>query len=257
MPHLSSLLFTSWDQIPQKGRYRVMMLLPFLSDPYAKILTLREISRSKKDYDLICSLPNSAEIIWEIFTKDLKWLTGHPKDFSFHTLKSKDWTFTAPDARFSEITFGQWVEMEITFNRYIRTQKEAAFDHLLSHLYTVHKEGEKCDKLTALSLLPYPYRLDAFRMYVMIREKVLTSYRHLFPKVRTMSENKKGKPVDFRSIPDNTDMWHSLLFSLAETPAFQGMKTAVSANMWEALTYLDEKAFQAAKAREEAAKLKS
>jgi hypothetical protein len=254
MPHLSSLTHSSWESLPQKSRYRVMMLLPFLSDPYAKVLTLREISRSKKDYDMICSLPNSAEVIWDIFNKDLKWLTAHPKEFAFQKITSKGWEFSPPDARFSDITFGQWCEMEIAFNRYLRTQKETAFDKVLSHIYTTHKQGSKCDKLTAISLIPYPFRLDAFRMYVMIREKVLTSYRHIFPKVRSVSENKKSKSVDFRSIPDNTDMWHSLLFSLAETPAFQGMKTAFSANMWEALTYLDEKAFQAAKAREEATK---
>jgi hypothetical protein len=246
----STLLHSSWSALSPRRRMRLMILLPFLDDPYAKLLALREVCKSKENYLTIQRIPNSPEVIVDLFRHDLQWISQKPTDFTFKLIHSKGWTFSAPDARFSDFTMEELVEMEIRFNEYLRLQRESALDKLMDVIYTPQAESSKTDRLTAISALPYPYRLDAFRMFAVIHEKIHTSFKHLFPNTKVLSEKDKSKPIDFRKIPKTSDWWTSLLFSLAETPAFQGMETAKEANMWEALTYLDEKAFEAKKAQE-------
>ena len=244
------IFFTAWEQMNLRKRYRLMLLLPFLDDPYARLLALREIAKSKEIYLQLQRATNSAELIVDLFHNGFTWLSAAPKSFAFAEIRAKDWIFTAPDYRLPEGTFGQLVEMDSAFTKYLRTQQESHFDNLLAELYSVKQEGGKSSKLAALAQVPYPYRIDAFRVYSQIRDKVFLSFPNLFPKVDKPSEKTEAKPLDFRKVRDSTPMWHSLLFSLAETPAYQGMHTAKAANMWEALTYLDEKAFEIQKAKE-------
>jgi hypothetical protein len=227
-----------------------MILLPFLDDPYARLLALREVCKSKKDYITLQTIPDSAQVIVDIFHRELNWITEKPKDFTFKLISCKGWEFTTPDPRFSDFTFEDLVNMEIRFNEYLRLQRESSLDHLIDTIYTPLRESDKTDRLTAISLLPYPYRLDVFRMFAVLHEKIYTSFKHLFPNIKSVSEKDTSKPVDFRKIPKNSDWWTSLLFTLAETPAYPGMDTAKKANMWEALTYLDEKAFQQKKTQD-------
>lgn len=244
----SDFLFESWSELPVRKRYRLMQLLPFLEDPYARLIALREISRSKADYAYLISAPNSAELIVDLFTRGLSWIYEAPTAFAFAEIPSQGWIFTAPDAQFSEIPFGAFVEMDSAFTRYLRSQDERIFDGLLHELYTVKQSG-KVDLLQAIHRIPYPYRIDAFRIYCRVREKVFTTYKNLFPKVKIQSKKEGNPNLDFRKIEDSTPLWHSLLFALAETPAYPGMHLAKAANLWEALTYLDEKAFQAEQAK--------
>lgn len=237
------VFFTAWEELPQRKRHHLMMLLPFMEDPFAKILALQLVCRKKLTYKLITKAPNSAELIVDIFRSGLTWISDPPKSYSYPTVKSQGWIMSPPDVRYSTVTFGQWAELDSLFTRYMRTQKEELFDRFLAELYTV-KESGRGEKLRAISRLDYTVRIDAFRVHAAVREKVFTHFRWLFPKVKTLSENAEGKPLDFRKIQDSTDLWHSLLFRLAESPAYQGMKTAQDAGLWEALTYLDDKAFQ-------------
>lgn len=252
MPTLleADIFFCSWEELTSRRRHHLMMLLPFLDDPFARLLALREICKTRDIYRQISRAGNSAELIVDLFHRGFKWLTAPPKSFSFATVQSRGWVFTAPDAHFELITFGQLVEMDSAFTRYLRSAREPEFDNLLSSLYTVTSSGSKHSKAQAIAAIPYPYRIDAFRVYSAVREKVFTSFKHLFPKVKTVSEKKADKPIDFRKVQDSTPMWHSILFSLAESGAYPGMDKAKSANMWEALTYLDEKAFQQEQLRE-------
>lgn len=227
-----------------------MVLLPFINLPHAKLMILRIIARSRKDYITIQTLPNSAEMVWELFEYSLKWITAKPIDFTFGRVHAQGWIFSPPDAHFSKLTFGILVEIDSAFTRYLRTNKEELIFELVSNIYKTEKPGEG-DRMKAISQITYPYQLDVFRMYMMLREKMFQSFTHLFPQPKTLSKKPDTKPVSLEKIPDSTDMWHSLLFSLAETPAYQGMSTAKNANMWEALTYLDEKAFQAKKSKKE------
>lgn len=236
-----------------------MLLIPFINDPYAKLIILREISRSAKDYKLIQSLPNSAEIVVDIFDRGIDWLTKHPRTFVFPEVKAKGWTFRPPTATFEDLTFEQLVDLEILFNRFLRFEiaaqnsvlvpKQTHFDKFLSVFYHVAEAG-KMDKLKAIATIPYPYRLDAFRMYCGLRDRIFKRFTSLFPHTSNASEKGVSKAIDFSKIPDNTDMWHGLLFVLADSPAFQGMETAKKAPIWDALTYLDEKALQAVKMKE-------
>jgi hypothetical protein len=238
-----------------------MILLPFLDDPIAKMIMLRQLSRTRKAYNIITKHPNASEIIHDLFDKSLKWLQKKPTEFAFPVVKIGNQTFNLPDSKFSEVTFGQLVELDSLFTRYLRTQRESLLDSFLETLYTIQSPilnpKSKIPNLKSeISNLPYPYKLDAFRMYAVIREKVFTSFKHLFPRPLSGAEgegtSKKDtkKPLDLRKIADSTPMWHSVLFSLAESPAYQGMHIAKAANMWEALTYLDEKAYQAQRERE-------
>ncbi len=237
------VFFCSWEELPRQRRHHLMMLLPFLEDPFGKILALKLICRKKLTYRLISKAPNAAELIVDIFSQGLPWLSDAPKSYSYPVIKSQGWTFATPDVRYSCVTFGQFAELDSLFTRYMRTQKEELFDRFLGELYTVQDQG-RGEKLKAIARLDYPVRIDAFRVHASVREKVFTHFKWLFPKVKTLSENEPGKPLDFRKIQESTDLWHSLLFRLAESPAYQGMKTAQDAGMWEALTYLDDKAFQ-------------
>lgn len=237
------VFFLSWEELPKRKRHYLMMLLPFLEDPYAQLLALRIICKEKSTYQLINSAPNSSELIVELWEKGFQWITAPPKSYSYPEVKVKGWTFATPDVRFESVTFGQWWAMDSLFTRYMRTQKDSLFDRLLAELYTVKVEGTK-EKLEAISFLDYTVRLDAFRVHASVREKVFTHFRWLFPKVKMMSEKADSKPLDFRQIQDSTDLGHSLLFRLAEYPAYQGMKTAQETSMWEAFTYLDQKAFE-------------
>ncbi len=245
----SSLLHQSWQSLPPKKRYQLMALLPFIDDPIGKMLILRAIARTTKDYKLIRTLPNSAAVVYDLFKYSLKWITEQPKGFSFPEVKADGWVFTAPGDRFETVTFGQLVELDSYFTRYLRTQREALLSSFLINLYSVSKQG-KTDIQKAVAKIGDPYRLDALRMYGMIREKVFASFIHIFPTPKGTSKKSKQAKVDLRKIQDTTDMWHSVLFSLADSPAFQGMETAKAANMWEALTYLDEKAYQMKKSKE-------
>jgi hypothetical protein len=255
----ADILYQSFSELPKSKRYRVMILLPFLDDPVAKVMLVRQLCRDRKAYRILFGHPNAAEIIHDLFDKSLRWLQDKPTGFTFPFFSWGGYRFDLPDDRFSDTTFGTLVELDSLFTRYLRSQKESIMDAFLKELYTVIKTGPApIDQV--LADIPYPYRLDAFRMYAVVREKIFTKFPHLFSgsPSRSLSEvegkgtSKKTPktPLNFKKIQDSTPLWHSVLFSLAETPAYQGMKTAKEANMWEALTYLDEKAFQAAKERE-------
>jgi hypothetical protein len=248
--HERDLIYQSFDELPELKRYRVMVLLPFVDDPMARLILLRQICRSRQAYTTITTHPRACEIIVDLFTNSLAWLRAKPKDFTFRHIESQKYWFSVPDARFSEVTFGSLVELDSAFSKYLRTQREDLMNAFLAELYTIDRHGPG-SPAKAIEAIPYPYRLDAFRMYAAIREKVFTSFRWLFPNSsKEPSEKEVSKPLDFRKIQDTTPMWHSVLFSLAESPAYQGMHTSKAANMWEALTYLDEKAFQAHKQKE-------
>lgn len=244
-----AILHQSWQSLPPKKRYQLMALLPFMDDPMGKLLILRVIARTAGDYRLIRSLPNSSAVVYDLFRYSLKWITEQPKGFSFPEVKAGSWVFHTPTDRFENVSFGQLTELDSYFTRYLRTHSEGLLISFLLNLYKVSKAG-KGDIRTAVSKIGDPYRLDALRMYGMIREKVFTSFFHVFPMPKEQSKKTKNAAIDLRKIQDSTPMWHSVLFSLADTPAFQGLETAKAANMWEALTYLDEKAFQFKKSRE-------
>jgi len=262
----SDLFYQSFSELPRERRYHVMILLPFLDDPIAKMIMLRQLSRTRKAYNIITKHPNASEIIHDLFDKSLKWLQKKPTEFAFPVVKIGNQTFNLPDSKFSEVTFGQLVELDSLFTRYLRTQRESLLDSFLETLYTIqspilnHKseipnlKSPILNPKSKIPNLPYPYKLDAFRMYAVIREKIFTSFKHLFPhsisEAKATSKKDTKKPLDLRKIADSTPMWHSVLFSLAESPAYQGMHIAKAANMWEALTYLDEKAYQAQRERE-------
>jgi hypothetical protein len=244
--HIKTLLHSSWADLMPRRRLRLMMLLPFMLDPYARLMILREIAKSKANYILIQSLSNSAEVIVDLFHHELKWITDHPKDFAFKTVKSNGWTFQTPDIHFSQFTMECGLEILVRFNEYLRLQKESSIQAVLSEVYETVYEG-KCPKSEALAAIDYPYRTDVMRAIIKLQDDIGKRFRHLFPKTVTVSEKSGKKEIDFRKIPDNRDMWNTLLFNLAESPAYQGMATARKANMWEALTYMDEKAFQMSK----------
>jgi hypothetical protein len=246
--HESELLYQSFSELPRDRRYNVMLLIPFLDDPMAKLIMLRQLSRSRKAYNIITTHPNASEIIHDLYDKSLKWIQHKPTEFAFPVVQIENQKFTLPDAKFSEVTFGQLVELDSLFTRYLKSQREHLLDSFLQTLYTIHNSPLTINH-SQLTILPYPYKLDAFRMYCVLREKIFSSFSNLFPPP-TVSKKDPAKPLDFRKIQDSTPMWHSVLFSLAESPAYQGMHIAKAANMWEALTYLDEKAFQAKKERE-------
>src|SRR5690606_19141316 len=169
-------------------------------------------------YKLIMTLPNSAADVYDLFKYSLKWITEQPKGFSFPEVKSGGWIFATPGDRFENVTFGQLVELDSYFTRYLRTQREPLFNSFLINLYSVKKEG-KADLQRAVSLVGDPYRLDALRMYGMIRERVFSSFKHIFPTPKGQSKKSKQTAVDLRKIQDTTEMWHSVLFSLADSPA--------------------------------------
>lgn len=242
------VFFCGWDELPARKRHHLMMLLPFLDDPFAKLLALRLICKKKSTYQTIRRASNSAELVVDLFMHGLKWITAPPISFAYPVIESRGWIFTAPDSMFSEVTFGAFAEMDGRFTRYLGMAKEAEFTQLMAWMYQVTQTSKGTPE-QVLQALPYWYRLDAFRMFARVREKVYTEFKWLFPKASGLSEKEESKPLDFRNVKDSTPMWHSLIFSLAETPAYQGMKTAQSANMWEALTYLDEKAFQLEKSK--------
>lgn len=227
-----------------------MILIPFLNNPIAKLLALRIIIKTKKHYLMIQRMKNSAQVIADIFEKELSWITAPPTDYTFHQISHMGWTFSTPSAKYEDITFGEWWELDAYFTKFLKYQKESHLDTFLDVLYDVERSG-KVFKSTVIKSLPYPYRLDAFRIHAVVREKVFSHFKHLFPQKKSESKKTNSEPVDFTKIHDSTELGHSLLFSLADTPAFQGLETAKASNMWEALTYLDDKAFQAMKAREE------
>jgi len=131
-----------------------MILLPFLDDPYARLMALREVCKSKQHYITLQTIPDSAQVIIDIFHKELNWITDKPTDFTFKLISCKGWEFAAPDPRFSDFTFEDLVNMEIRFNEYLRLQRETSFDHLIDTIYTAVRESDTTDRLTAISLLP-------------------------------------------------------------------------------------------------------
>src|SRR5690606_15473989 len=138
----SSLLHQSWQSLPPRKRYQLMALLPFMDDPIGKLLILRAIARTTKDYKLIRTLPNSGAVVYDLFKYSLKWITEQPKGFSFPEVKAGGWIFVTPGDRFEKVTFGQLVELDSYFTRYLRTQREHLFNSFLINLYTVSKEGK-------------------------------------------------------------------------------------------------------------------
>lgn len=141
--------------------------------------------------------------------------------------------YAAPARNLDDATFYQVVESDAEFTRYLVTQEEKDLDKFCLKLYRpVDDPGSPAGELDSVAAHTIFYN------YAACRNHFTGIAENLFPPPDNDTDKKETDRNNIFTGP----MWLDLLYSLADTPAFQGIDKAKTANFYEALLYLDKRA---------------
>jgi hypothetical protein len=166
--------------------------------------------------------------------------------------------FEAPAERMMNRSFNQLVYADALFTKYLVQEyadrrahpsqdpspmAEAYLDDLIAVLYTPADRFDErnIEQDAKLLRLTDPQKIVILNTYANVKAYLV---RHRCPNLFDQNDDEKETPV----ITEPTysgEMWQSLLFDLSETPAFPGLEKAKSANMYDALDYLEDRFIKA------------
>lgn len=233
----SSILYTSYDEIPLRKLRLILQLLPVIrwevygngANTYLKNLVLKHLFRSRKIY-----LKTTPEQRVDLFTHELHWLREQSTTFPIRTYSLAGMLFHAPDALMASITVERLMEADIALYRYLKSERSHYLHHFIAQLYLPATPAPVDTALFAK--LPDHEVIAIIRAYLGCFDALRKRCKMIFPDEDTPDPKSAPKPAKAK---DPALSWQTLLFELANTPGFPGMQSAKSALAWEALPYMD------------------
>lgn len=245
----SSILYTSYDQIPLRKLRVILQLLPVIrwdvygneANTYLKNLLLKHLFRSRKVY-----LQTTPEQRVDLYTFELDWLRELSPKFPIREFTLSGHTFKAPKDGLTNLTIDQLAEADTRLSRYLISERAEYLNTFLACLYSDGSEwSEESIKANSelLAKLEEWQKVSIIRSFVGSRELLTKSCPHLFPTNPNGGESNSGEAKSplkgGRGVEDTGPLWDALIYDLASTAGYPGVQTAKKANAWEALSYLN------------------
>lgn len=245
----SDLFHTSWDTLSKKQLLQLLQLQTMLmkekdadKQAYIKTHMLWAINRNKKLYKQITSA-QMVDLFAELdFLKEptTRWFVPsfHHNGFKFYAPMQELKGFQLPGDKEGEFTFAKLMYADSYYTIFLLNSQEEYFWKFASHLYMREpsKHGKKIT-MEDMQMIVINYAAN--------RDAVFSRFKHLFPKDQPSDPEISGELSEEVPVKPTGQMWQSLLYSLADTPAFSGIDNAKNAVALEALSYLDQKAKEA------------
>lgn len=239
----ADIMYQAWEEIPLHKLKLILQLLPQIDwdrqddwmNTYCKNMVLKNVFR---DYKLSCKLTPEQRV--DLFTYELDWLRNPTHRFLIPKVKIQGANLLAPADGLTNLSVEELAEADTRLSRYLISNKPHYLHSFLACLYMdAHGDEFSEHAIEYKSLLfeeiPDYQKISIIRSYLGSRMVIMRLCDTLFPS----SSPQEPKSTVPRKPQDLGPMWDELIYDLANTKGYPGMKLAREANAIEALQYLN------------------
>jgi hypothetical protein len=161
------------------------------------------------------------------------------------------------DTAFSRFCINNYKYQRGDHSKELITEMDELVNALIGILYKRPEDFDSSDlevytRIVPLHINPKKRSL-ILHTYANVRSFIIQRYPNLFPR-HAEEVSEAPAPVSEAMPMDTGPMWMNLRYDLAETDAFKGLETSKNAPIYDALGYLDKKAYEAEQTRRQHAK---
>ncbi len=247
----ADIVTTSWNQLKAEQAAFVLQMRSKLTDAVTneqyemagkfKAILVAYLSKNKITRELTAEQVNDV-------ADDLKFIYQPWHHFHVTYIKTKYGKLLAPEIKMASLTFWQMVLADAEYSKFLvlNHRKSNGQLHSLNRLIAIlyHPElGTFNDDLIDEISVSFPKGLTFDLKYLIL---------HTYSNIRKYIVDERCTNL-FAAPPDTGSktykpqytgkMWQDLLFDLSDTPAFPGLDRAKKARLYDALDYLEKKAF--------------
>jgi hypothetical protein len=240
------ILYHRWEDIPFKRLRVVLQLLPVIDwdihdegmNTYCKNILLKYLF---VDFKLYRKTTPAQRV--DLFTHELEWLHNPSPKFLLPEISIKGFNFYAPMDGLTDLRIEELAEADTRLSRYLISNDTRYLHTFLACLYT-EGQGDSFTEETIqhkgdiLSGIEDYQKISIIRSYMGSRLMIMKLCPDLFP-------TGGDKPKIGMKPQDLGPMWDNLIFDLANTKGYPGVRQAKEAQAIEALQYLNREVVQA------------